>query len=349
MRDIIVHSRRIGAGQPCFLAAEIGINHNGDAILAKEMIDAAAEAGADAVKFQNYRTEDFLHDRSLTYTYTSQGKTITESQFAMFKRCELSREMLLDLKQHCDKRGVVFFSTPTGPDGVRELRDMGSALMKNGSDYLQNLPLIADMARSGIPTVLSTGMATLEEIEDAVTCFEQAGGQDLVLLVCTSAYPTPRSEANLRRIPELARTLGRPCGFSDHTEGILAALGAVALGAVLVEKHFTLHKKLPGPDQWFSADPGEFGELVRGVRDMETCLGSGHIGPTASESLSREQFRLSCAAARALSSGTVLHEADVMLRRPGSGLPPKAMAALAGKTLLRDLAQGELLRWEDLS
>ena len=192
IKPIDISGRSIGPGAPCFIAAEIGINHNGDIQLAHNMIDVAADAGADAVKFQNYRTEDFLSGRELTYTYISQGHEVTESQWDMFKRCELGAEALAELRRHCECRNLVFFSTPTSEAGIEQLVRLGAHLLKNGSDYLVHLPLIRKMAQSGLPTVLSTGMATVEEIDDAVQAFRNAGGRDLILLHCTSSYPPPQ-------------------------------------------------------------------------------------------------------------------------------------------------------------
>ena len=323
------------------LVAEIGINHNGDMALAEEMIRAAASAGADAVKFQNYRTEDFLSDRTLKYTYASQGREITEPQFDMFKRCELSRADLARLKRCCDSVGIEFFSTPTGEDGIEALRETGAAWLKNGSDYLGHLPLIRAMARSGIPTILSTGMATEEEIAEAVDAFRGAGGHDLVLLACTSAYPTPSDSLNLLRIPNLARIFDCPAGFSDHSAGWEAAVAAVCLGACLVEKHFTTDRNLAGPDQRFSSNPAEFAELVRRVHEAETMLGSGQLQPATAELASRENFRLSCTAARDLPAGTLLREEDILFRRPATGLPPGKAELLIGQALEVSLRKGE--------
>jgi len=326
------------------LVAEIGINHNGDMALAETMIAAAAAAGADAVKFQNYRTEDFIPDDTLTYTYTNQGREVTESQFAMFKRCELSRVDLTRLKRCCDAAGVLFFSTPTSNEGVNDLRAVGTAWLKNGSDYLGHLPLIGHMARSGIPTILSTGMATEAEVADAVAAFRDAGGTQLVLLACTSAYPTPPDCVHLRRIAALAEKFGCPAGFSDHTAGWEAAVAAVCLGACLVEKHFTIDRGLPGPDQWFSSDPTEFAELVRRVRAAEQMLGSGELVPSRAEQRSREEFRLSCVAARDLPVGHCLAEGDIVFRRPASGFPPRQMDRLLGLPLAVPVRGGEVLR-----
>lgn len=342
MKLIQAGNRKIGPGQPCFIAAEIGINHNGDMALAKSMIDAAAEAGADSVKFQNYKTEDFLSDRTLTYTYRSQGKEITESQFDMFKRCELTALQLQELRLHCEAKGVVFFSTPTGKDGIEDLVKAGAPLLKNGSDYLTHLPLIRSMAKSSLPTILSTGMAYPQEIADAVEAFEEAGGTELLLLHCTSSYPTPADQVNLRKIATLRQQFGYPVGFSDHSWGTVAAVGAVVLGACFVEKHFTLSKDLPGPDHEFSSDPKEFQELVRQIREVESNLGTDEIGPTEGEKINRQGFRLSCVAIRDLPKGHVVTEADIAFRRPGTGMPPKDAALLIGRRMQAAMPMGSV-------
>jgi len=345
---IEVKGHRIGAGFPCFIAAETGINHNGDPELAHRMIDEAADAGVDAVKFQNFRTEDFLSDRSLTYEYQSAGKTVTEPQYDMFKRCELGPEHLAAFREHCDDRGVVFFSTPTSIEGVGDLVSAGAAMLKNGSDYLGHLPLIRAMARTGLPAVLSTGMATEEEVREAADTFRNAGGERLVLLHCVSAYPTPPEDVHLRRIPALAAAMGCPVGFSDHTEGLVAAAGAVALGACFLEKHFTLDKHLPGPDHRFSADPGELRRLVDAIRTAEKNLGSAAIEPAASEQTAREQYRLGCVAARDMEAGRMLEEKDVAFRRPATGLLPRDLDWITGKTLRTGKKAGDPLTRSDL-
>lgn len=349
MKVVRIGSRLVGEGQPCFLVAEVGINHNGDMNLAHRSIDAAADAGADAVKFQNYRTEDFLSDRSLTHEYISQGKTVVESQYDMFKRCELVPDQLRALREHCERRKVIFFSTPTSESGIRELVELGVSLLKNGSDYLVHLPMIRAMAKSGLPSVISTGMAEAGDVGDAVQAFRGAGGKDLILLHCTSSYPTPPEDVNLRKIATLARTFDCPVGFSDHTDGTTAAIGAVALGACMIEKHFTLDKNLPGPDHRFSADPVEFRALVDAVRTMEKNLGSSKLGPAASESLGRRDYRISCVAARPLVAGHHLTAADVAFRRPGSGFPPKDLDRLIARELVRDVAPGHVFSAEDFS
>ena len=338
----------IGPGQPCFIAAEIGINHNGDMELAKKMIDAATDAGADAVKFQNYYTEDFILDKELTYTYISEGIEITESQFDMFKRYELSFEQLEILKSYCDSKGVLFFSTPTSKRGIDDLTKLNVELLKNGSDLLVNLPFIGQMAQSKIPTIISTGMALVSEIDDAVRAFEEAGGKDLIILHCTSSYPTPDSDVNLLKLESLAKTFNYPIGFSDHTWGIEAAIASVVLGSCFIEKHFTINKELPGPDHRFSSDPIELKKLVEGVRKTEKMLGTSKLGPTPSEKESRIGFRLSCAAKSDLEIGQVIREDDLIFVRPATGLHPRFAETIINKKTKQKIQKGQFINLTDV-
>lgn len=324
------------------LIAEIGINHNGDLDLARAAIEAAARSGADAVKFQNYRTEDFIADRSLTLTYKSQGREVTESQYTLFKRCEISDAMLAELVRYARQIGIMLLSTPTDPTGIEKLVRAGVPMLKNGSDFLGNLPLIRHMARTGLPTMLSTGMAEIGEIEQAVAAYREAGGRDLILLHCISSYPAPPETVHLRKMTALRARFGCQVGFSDHTEGTRAACLAVALGASVVEKHFTLDRNLVGPDHWFSSDPAEFAALVADVRMTETLLGRGEIGFTAPEAESRALFRLSCAASAHLPAGHRLAEQDIAFLRPGTGMPPSQAPRLLGQRLARPMAVGEM-------
>ena len=343
-----VAGREIGLGRPCFVVAEIGINHNGDMDLAKREIDAAVAAGADAVKFQSYRVEEFLSNRNLTFTYTSQGQLVTEPQYDLFKRCELTTEALTELKRYCDKRRVIFQSTPMSPQGVRDLVDIGAPMLKNGSDALNHLPLIRAMGESRLPTIISTGMATIADIDEAVRAFSATGNRNLVLLHCISAYPTPVVETNLARIPSLAQVFGCPVGFSDHTQGDLAAALSVAFGACLVEKHFTLDHDLPGPDHWFSVTPIELQALVKSIRDAEAMIGTAALGPTPSEREGRREYRLSCVAASDLRQGHRLSTVDIAFGRPGHGVSPAQACLLSGRVLRQDVQQGHVFVLEDL-
>lgn len=338
---------RLLLSERCLVIAELGLNHNGDMELACEAIQAAAAAGADGVKFQNYRTEDFITDRSLEIAYISRGRPITEPQYDLFKRCELNRDKIGMLKEECDRLNILFISTPTSADGVRDLLAIGAPLLKNGSDYLSHLPLIRCMGESGLPTILSTGMGTHEEIAEAVRAFRDTGNEQFVLLHCTSLYPTPPEEVNLARMPALADEFGCAVGYSDHTQGTIAAVGAVALGACIIEKHFTLDRNLPGPDHRFSMDPPELAELARQVRLMSRSLGSPQIAPAAAEWPSRDEYRLSCVAAEVLAAGRCLRAEDIAFRRPGTGMRPGLADRLIGRVLRHEAVRGHVFTDED--
>jgi N-acetylneuraminate synthase/N,N'-diacetyllegionaminate synthase len=349
MKPITVGKHKIGNGHPTFVVAEIGINHNGDMELAKRAIQTASTAGADSVKFQSYETEDFIREGSLTYSYESGGKTVTESQVAMFKRCELKPADFEALKSYCDELGINFHATPTSATGVKRLADLGVGVLKNGSDFLTRLDVITAMGRSGLPTVLSTGMATFSEIESAVEGFRQTGNDQLILLHCTSSYPTPFEEVHLKRMATLRQAFDCPVGFSDHSVGSTAAIGAVALGACWIEKHFTIDKNLAGPDHRFSVSPMELEHMVSRIREMETCLGSPSIAPSGSEEKSRKHFRISCAASVALPKNHTLSESDVVFLRPATGLAPMHKELLVGRQTVRDLRAGETIGLGDVA
>lgn len=346
--SISAGGRLIGPGQPTLVVAEVGVNHNGDMELARKCIDAAAEAGADAVKFQNFRAEEFIADQDLEYTYQSQGNVVTESQYEMFKRLELDSDALAELKARCDAQGVIFFSTPTSQKGIDDLVSIQTPLLKNGSDCLTHLPLVRAMGKTGLPTILSTGMADPCDVHSAVQAFRETGNQNLILLACTSAYPTPPRDANVARVATLARAFGCLAGFSDHTEGEAAAVLSVCFGSCVIEKHFTLDRELPGPDHWFSLDAHGLRKLVASIRNAETAIGTGEITPSTSEAESRKNFRLSCVAKHDLSAGTQLSEAVIGFSRPGGGIPPSMLDMILGRTLKNDVNAGHILTLDDL-
>ena len=348
MKKIKVGDKYIGNGHPCFIVAEIGINHGGNIKLAFRMIDAAKKSGADAVKFQNYRTEDFIRDRNIKYNYISKGKKITETQYAMFKRCEISFQDLKKIKAYCDRKKIIFFSTPTSIETLMELKRVRSPIIKNGSDFLTNLELISAMAKSKKPTVISCGMASIEEINEAIKSYKMGGGKKLILLHCTSSYPTPIKDINLNRISEMKKLFNYIIGYSDHSEGYLAAVGAVTLGACFIEKHFTLSKKLNGPDHRFSSDPKEFSELVKAVRNAEAAMGKYEINPVESELYGKKFFRLSCIALKNLNKGHKIKKEDIGFSRPGDGLPPKEKPNLIGKVIKRNIKKNNMILNKDI-
>ncbi|HEY0234805.1 MAG TPA: N-acetylneuraminate synthase family protein [Afipia sp.] len=312
--------------------------------MGEQIIKAAASTGANAVKFQNYRTEDFLSDKTLTYRYVVDGHSKEQSQFDLFKQCEMSYEDLVAYRKTAEYFGLDFISTPTSMRGVDDLVSIDAAAIKNGSDFLGNLPLLKHMANSGLPTIVSTGMATAEEIDEAVGCFP---GQKPILLHCISMYPAPMSELNLLKIPTLASATGCLTGYSDHSLGSQSAALATALGACVIEKHFTLDHALPGPDHSMSTTPQEMAELVRSIREAEMALGSSQLAPAAGEAHSRDQYRLSCVADRNLSAGTVVAENDIVYHRPGGGIKPAEAGSLVGRKLGHAVDRGHLFKWSD--
>jgi N,N'-diacetyllegionaminate synthase len=317
----------------CAVIAEIGLNHNGELDLARRSIIAAAEAGADAVKFQNFRTEDFLADRTLTFTYLSQGKTITEPFFDLCKRNEFQREWLPELTGLCHELGVELLSTPTSEDGVRDLVECGCRYIKNGSDYLTHTPLLRTMAETGLTVLVSTGMADTDDIDSAMEAVAPAMPDRVVLLHCTSSYPTAPEHTNLRRMLTLRDRYGVQVGFSDHTEGWQAAVQAVSLGAVMVEKHFTLDRDLPGPDHWFSSTPDELAIMVREIRAAEMRLGDPALLPAGSEMATKGEWRIGVVAAHALAPGHVLSRDNVAFRKPARGILPRDLDRWLGRTI----------------
>lgn len=329
------------------IIAEIGLNHNGELDLARRSIEAAAKAGCDAVKFQNFRTEDFIQDRARTLTYKSQGKEITESFFDLCKRNEFKPEWMGELKNLSDELGIIFLSTPTSEEGIQDLKTAGCAYVKNGSDYLTHLPLLKAMADSGMHIIVSTGMADDDDIKSALGALASALPDRVTLLHCTSNYPTAPEDTNLRRMTAMADRYNLPVGFSDHTEGWQAALQAVTLGAVMIEKHFTLDRNLPGPDHWFSSTPEEMTELVRKVRIAETSLGRADIKPADGEMAIRDEFRIGLVAARELAAGSTLTEDMVAFRKPAKGLLPRDLPDYLGRRLAAAVDKEQPLRHED--
>jgi sialic acid synthase SpsE len=347
MKKIVeIGAREVGREHPVLIVAEATINHNGDLDLARRMIETAARAGADALKFQAYHTEEFLASKDLSYTYVSQGREVTESQYDMFKRCELSRKAFEIIRDECRRQGVLFICTATDVAAARMLVEIGVAAIKVGSDDLVHHPMLRELARMGKPLILSTGMADLDEVRRAVQVLEGEGAEDVVLLHCTSLYPTPEESANVLCVRTLRREFACPVGYSDHTVGLSAAGAAVALGACLVERHFTLDRNLPGPDHSFSVDPPALESLVRAIRTTELNLGSAAIQPTRGELQMRAIARRSVVASRAIPRGTTIGREHVTYKRPGTGIPPMDEHLLVGRRTKRDLAEGEIITLE---
>jgi len=347
--EIEIQGRRIGAGQPCFVIAEAGVNHNGSLDLARRLIDAAAEAGADAVKFQTFSAEDLVTQSAPMAEYQERALGAGDSQFTMLRKLELSHDDHRVLAEYAGRKGILFLSTPFDEGSVRLLADLGVAAFKISSGDLTNHPLLECMARFGRPMILSTGMANLAEVEDAVRVIRAAGHPPLALLHCVSCYPADPRVVNLRAMATLAVRCGVPVGFSDHTLGMEVAVAAVAAGACIIEKHLTLDCSLPGPDHQASLEPGAFAEMMRGIRLVDAALGDGRKEPLPEEANTARVARKSVVTARKVAAGEVLTAEALTIKRPGHGFAPAMRAALIGRTARAALPPGTVLTPEMLA
>ncbi len=344
VKDVLV-----GEGQPCFVIAEAGVNHNGDISRALELIDAAAEAGATAVKFQTFRSKQLVTSQAPKADYQLRNENKSESQLEMLQRLELSQDDHQRLFSHCQKRGVLFMSTPFEELSASFLNELGVAIFKVPSGEMTNLPFLDHLARMGKPLVVSTGMCTLGDVEAAVETIERAGNEQIVLLHCVSNYPADPADVNLRAMDTMRVAFGYPIGYSDHTLGISVGIGAVAMGARVVEKHFTLDRELPGPDHRASLEPSELKELISGIRTVEKALGTGRKVPVESESSTAEVARKSLVAAEDIPAGTKLTHELIAIKRPGTGLPPVMRPHLLDRTTTCDIPAGSLIRLENVA
>lgn len=332
--SIVIAGRRIGPGAPCFVIAEAGVNHNGSLDRAFEMIEVAAEAGADAVKFQTFNP-DRLVLRS-------------EAQYEMLVGLRLTDDEHGALMQRCTELGLLFLSTPFDEESADFLNGLGVAAFKLPSGEITNHAFLTHVARFGRPMIVSTGMATLDEVGEAVQTIRAAGNEEFALLHCVSTYPAEPEDANLRAMATMATAFGVPVGYSDHTLGIAVGIGAVALGACIIEKHFTLDTTLPGPDHRASLEPPELTELILGIRAIEAALGDGRKEPRASEAKTAAIARKSLVAARNIDAGVVITEAHLTAKRPGTGLSPAELQRVIGRAACVFIPEGTLLTWEML-
>lgn len=334
---------------PCLIIAEAGVNHNGDLEIAKQLVLAAKEAGADAVKFQTFQAMHLVTADAPQADYQARNSGKTESQFDMLKRLELPLEAFNELSRYCHEVGIMFMSTAFDEESADFLAGLGMSIFKIPSGELTNLPLLRHIARLGKPMIVSTGMGTIEQIKEAVETIQVAGNSDITVLHCVTDYPTPPEQVNLRAMHVIQAALGLPIGYSDHSMGIEASVIAVAAGAKVIEKHFTLDCNQPGPDHKASLEPKDLGELVKGIRKVEVFLGAGKKQPTETELAIAKIVRRSIVAARDLNAGDIIASDMVLLRRPGTGIEPARMGEVVGKKLVREVKAGVLLSWADLS
>jgi len=332
-----------------FVIAEAGVNHNGSLDLAVRLVDAAKASGADAVKFQTFRADLLATRSAYKAPYQERTTAIAESQFEMLQRLELDAAAHRRLIDHCRQTGIQFLSSPFDTQSADLLATMGVPLFKVPSGEITNLPFLHYLARLARPLILSTGMSTLGEVEEAVHVLQVAGASQLTLLHCVTEYPAPYAEVNLRAMQTLKSAFGLPVGYSDHTPGIDIAIAAVALGAEVIEKHFTLDRSLQGPDHAASLEPVELQQMVAAIRHVEVALGTGIKAPAPCELPNISVARKSIVAARALPAGHQLEAGDLDIKRPGNGLAPKLLPALIGRTLRAGLAKDEIISWDHLA
>ena len=342
---LTIGDRLIGGDASPFVIAEAGVNHNGDTDVALALIDAAARAGADAVKFQSFDAEAITVADAPQAAY-QQERAGASTQREMLAALELPVAALPALQARAQAHGLLFLSTPFDLDSLRILVDLGVPALKIGSGDLTNLLMLRAAAATGLPLLLSTGMATLEEVGRAL---QELPDVDVALLHCTSAYPAPVADANLRAIGTLRDAYGREVGYSDHTIGVAAAIAATGLGASIIEKHLTLDRGMEGPDHAASAEPATFAELVRGVREAHAALGDGIKRPRPSEEDARRVARRSLVTTRELPAGHRLVADDLTAKRPGTGISPFDLDAVVGSVVRRQLGADHLLRHDDLS
>lgn len=340
--SIQLRGRRVSASDPCYIIAEVGVNHNGDANLAHKMIDAAKAAGADAVKFQTYRTDDLVLATAPKADY-QKNKTGTGSQSDMLRQLELPFEVFLALRKHCMDVGIDFMSTAFDPVSLDAVVSFDPICLKWPSGELNNTGLLKQAAQSRLPILLSTGMGSMTEIAAAVDLLSAHGCDDIVILQCVSNYPARIEDQNLRVIPAMAGVFGRPVGFSDHTIGPFAAIAARALGMAVLEKHFTLDTAMTGPDHAASIMPDEFSQMVQVLRAVEMGLGDGVKRPLAAEEGIRAIARKSLVFRSDLPVGHVLTEDDLTAKRPGTGLAPDRIDLFLGLHLRRSVTRDEVL------
>ena len=343
---ISIAGRKLGKNNPCFIIAEAGVNHNGNINLALKLVDVAAECGADAIKFQTFHAESLVSGLAKKAEYQLQTTDQEESQLDMLRRLELNVKDHEKLLNYCNQLGIIFLSTPFEIKSANFLETLQIPAFKLSSGEITNLPFLAQIAAKGHPVILSTGMSTMDEVADAVQVIKKDGGSPLALLHCTSAYPAEPTEANLKAMIRMQKKFQVPVGFSDHTKGNEVAFAAVALGASIIEKHFTLDRSFPGPDQTSSLEPQELKKLVLGIRKVESSLGDGIKRLMPGEENTRDIARKSIFAATDIAAGVVLTNDMLETLRPGTGIYPSQIPKIIGKSTSQAIKKGTLFQWK---
>jgi|TARA_B100001964_G_scaffold245829_1_gene337077 N-acetylneuraminate synthase/N,N'-diacetyllegionaminate synthase len=344
--QIKIGDKLVGNKSPILIVAEAGVNHNGNINLAKKLVDAAVEAGADAVKFQTFNAENIVTISAEKAKYQRERTGSEKPQYDMLKKLELTAEEFIELAKYSRKRGIIFLSSPFDENSVDLLDEIGVPAFKIPSGEITNFPLLKYIAKKGKPVILSTGMSTLEEVREALKVIKNNGSNDVILLHCVTGYPSKVKDMNLRVMETLKTTFGLPIGLSDHTLGTTIPTASVALGAVLLEKHFTLDKNFIGPDHKASLDPKELSGMVLAIRDVETALGNGIKKITQEEEEIKAVLRKSIVAKVDITKGAIIQEDMLIIKRPASGLEPKFIAIIVGRKTTHNIRKDEPISWE---
>ena len=326
-----------------YIIAEAGDNHNGDFNTALKLVDVAKRAGADCVKFQTFVTEEIISKYAEMAEYQKKNTGKEESQFEMVKRLELSFDEFRKIKEYCDRVGIQFLSTPFDLKSVDFLNELGVPFFKIPSGEITNYPYLIKIAHTGKPVVMSTGMCEPDEILAAINVLEKNGSGEITLLHCNTEYPTPLKDVNLYAMRTMKKMFGKKVGYSDHTKGIEVPVAAVALGACVIEKHFTLDKNMPGPDHKASLEPDELGRMVKNIRNIEIALGDGVKRVSESERKNIAIARKSIVARRNIQEGEILTEENLAVKRPGTGINPMQWMEVLGTRAVRDFKEDELI------
>lgn len=327
------------------IIAEAGVNHNGSLEIAKKLVDSAADAGVDIIKFQTFNSKNLVSKSARMAEYQQKNTGHDESQYAMLKKLELSVEDHLELIRHCNECGIRFFSTAFDMESIDFLHSLHMGLWKIPSGEITNYPYLKKIASYQEPVILSTGMCNLEDIEASLDVLLKEGckKQDVTILHCNTEYPTPYSDVNLRAMLEIEKKFGTKIGYSDHTNGIEVPIAAVAMGACVIEKHFTLDRNMEGPDHKASLEPNELKKMVESIRNIESALGTGHKVVSPSEKKNIEIARKSIVAARDIAKGEILSENNLTVKRPGNGISPMRWNEVIGTVAIRDFSEDEVI------
>lgn len=336
-----------------FIIAEAGVNHNGSLEIAKKLVDIAAESGADAIKFQTFKAEKVATGKAIKAEYQIRNTGSGESQFEMLKRLELSIDAFMELFSYCNKKNIIFMSTPFDEESADRLDILGMTIFKIPSGEITNKPLIQHIASKKKPIILSTGMSYLGEVEKTVNWIGEVWDKlknkpQLTLLHCVSNYPASVEEINLLAMEAMEKAFRLPIGYSDHTMGIELPIAAVAMGARIIEKHFTLDRNMEGPDHKASLEPRELKKMVEAIRNVERAMGDGIKKPAKSEDDARNFARRSLIAARSIKAGNTISSEDIIIKRPGNGISPEFREVIIGMQAKKDISIDSVIKWEDI-